>query len=987
MNKRKIEISNDAKQILFFVLLFIIGIFGITVCFMLWGNSRQVYNDVIREYTSMLGSNKSLEIWMGYGSAILGIIAMFVFVMLRNKKNNDLSKDICIDDKNGRYFEETLWLIAFLIFLFFDFLNNKNASIFIIVPLLLIGLTYIKDKKYVVLGGSLYFVFIYAEFAIYQLYIYLGGQKDLKVTLALLIAAFVVLTLLFTNVKTRDVVTYKLILLLQSVMPFLLFAYLKNSYLYQNQIVFIQIPLQITLFIFGLFLVLAVVNLQEIKKRWSGFEANARPYVSCVTCMMLLTFNRFNGHTAFVPEDLRHPYENILTFSQIFEHGTKLYSGYYPFSGLFAVVHGAFFSVFGNGEASNYNLSSNVFYLCVSVIVAILICKHLEGTTRLLTALIFTVGSAHYFSYDYDRVSFILPIILLLTLPELIENKNKWLMLWIVTSFWHVLYYPVYGAAVSLAFAPLGIWQFISYVRSGELTKDIRRKEIWIHWALCVIPILLCLPTLLRLLLHSKVVSKQTIYEAGMSRFGQILPDDFLSIIPSDIVRRILFYSFTFLIFASVIWISFGMFFEFASIKIKNRKININISEKALIVIVNGIVFLVSISFVMVRLDAGYLYARGTGAIFAAFVVFIVIANRFLDRKKALWLCAYAFMLIAMTTEEGFDKVDYYGKLRACYSVPDDYVYIVDEEIEHLGEGFVETETGGRIKYATTNFSALDKNLNYLAVTKDFGEHYLLGLKGSASIELATVKGYDIATEMANAVVNNGSIVGSYVDSTNCYYFYYWLLNSGKYFWDKEQSLFLPNNGLYSIEEIYEKNKTVISNTDSIIDLAKTPAAWGQSIKELTPIFESKDKADYPVVVKNDRIIIQCPEESRGKDMDFLYLEFDQLANDYQLIQFGWHDEYIQESTGTVFDNLYSKWYNPDMFVVLSWQNETGDYYGISCWVDKGQLLIPLGMGSGWLMNKHSQLEIFLVKDGNMVPIPDIADIRFLKLREIEIED
>ena len=52
--------------------------------------------------------------------------------------------------------------------------------------------------------------------------------------------------------------------------------------------------------------------------------------------------------------------------------------------------------------------------------------------------------------------------------------------------------------------------------------------------------------------------------------------------------------------------------------------------------------------------------------------------------------------------------------------------------------------------------------------------------------------------------------------------------------------------------------------------------------------------------------------------------------------------------------------------------------------MDEGKLLIPLGAGRGWLLNRHSDIKIQMTEDNEIVVPLEPENIRFLKLREVE---
>ena len=123
-------------------------------------------------------------------------------------------------------------------------------------------------------------------------------------------------------------------------------------------------------------------------------------------------------------------------------------------------------------------MTNNLFYLIVIIGIVWLIDKQVDRIYVFLISLVFYVLS-------YNRLVFVLPIMLLLIWPKLVEKKNTWLMVWFLTSLFQGLYYPLYGVATCVGFFPMGLWQVVTYIKSGELKKDIRTIRFWIGWGFC----------------------------------------------------------------------------------------------------------------------------------------------------------------------------------------------------------------------------------------------------------------------------------------------------------------------------------------------------------------------------------------------------------------------------------------------------------------------------------------------------------------------
>ena len=68
---------------------------------------------------------------------------------------------------------------------------------------------------------------------------------------------------------------------------------------------------------------------------------------------------------------------------------------------------------------------------------------------------------------------------------------------------------------------------------------------------------------------------------------------------------------------------------------------------------------------------------------------------------------------------------------------------------------------------------------------------------------------------------------------------------------------------------------------------------------------------------------------------------------------------------------------------IYGYKDENNESHLIMCNMSKGKLLIPVGAGAKWLFNKHSDISIHVFQDDVEVATPNINEIKFLKLREV----
>lgn len=245
----------------------------------------------------------------------------------------------------------------------------------------------------------------------------------------------------------------------------------------------------------------------------------------------------------------------------------------------------------------------------------------------------------------------------------------------------------------------------------------------------------------------------------------------------------------------------------------------------------------------------------------------------------------------------------------------------------------------------------------------------------------ATVKSY-LATEATVAIAKkNHSIIGASFTPFSNYYLYHWLLASGDYYWDVGQKEFIPNNGRYSKEEILKQNKNIELETENV-DLQKTAASWGLSIESLNKLF-NEPKLDYSIKKEERELDVSFARPFDGDIADFIYLEFANMSTNYNYTLYNLSGE-IEQPESKYSKLLMRKNYNPGMTVQIKWYDENNEEHAMIAKMSQGKLLFPIGAGTKWLFNNHSSISIHVLQDDVEIETPELAQIRFLKIREVE---
>lgn len=969
------RLTIEKKKILCLVIMLILGSVFTLIYLAMNGNTDQVFGDIVNEYTAVFQSNKSAERNLLFGLIFTGILVYAVCFFLTIFKHVYKEKTKAIFEENIYISRSKEFICALAAMSATCLLIYGNSYQIIVAAFLYAMILYIIDRELIYVGICTYFLGVFTFISLFRLYAYIGGENSANNMMVAMFSLIISsLPLVFPD-KKKTLIRAALIESL--FIPCGLLIYLSNKYKYGEKIVTIDVPGSVKIFIFLLFAAFVIEALCNLFMNWKVIEKidHAITIGSCVTIM---AFNRFDGTGAVMPTDMHHPFENIIGFSQVFELGQSPFKNYIPVSGMYSIIQGAIFDLFGDGGTfANYYVTNNLFYLLVIILMVVLLKVQLEGAYVLLLSLVF-------FMRTYNRLVFMLPIMLLLIWPKLVEKKNAWIVTFFLTSLFQGLYYPLYGAATCIAFFPLLIWQIVTFVKSGELEKAIKTVRFWIVWGVCVALLFACTGCLLGTLKHMLAMSGQSVLADGISRFGQIVPGWFFPYLGDNhlAIRIGLYCIFTVMIPVGFVWLAFALTAKVADISFDGKRIHIGDVKTACITSSVVIMPIICYTYTFVRLDIDNIYARSSGVLFTGVVLMLIFAWKYVYSERLKLLLVMSMLSIpAVVNTVGIFATDSNSKLAAYYTVPENYIYVENDKIEKLGTGFIYQPVYDGIETTYMRFLDKDRENSYMGDPSVFGYFYLLGIKGDGAMEVApTVKSYSAAEESIEIARKNSSIIAPSFVSYSNYYFYHWLLASGEYYWDEELWEFIPNHGKYSREEIIGQNKNNAIASDGM-DLGKTASSWGASMESLEELF-SDPGIKYDTRTEGNCVIVDFSNGFDGDSADFLYIEFDGMESYFEYTLYNLNGEVTQEESA-LGKYFMKKNYNPNMTVQIRWQDDNSEIHTMNCKMSKGKLLIPLGAGSKWLFNEHNNISVYVYQDGNEILCPDIENIRMLKIQEI----
>lgn len=946
----------------FFIILTAAGCCFTVFYLILTGNANQVYTDIVNEHTAQDASNKSAERNLFYILSLVGGLFYALYFFWMQKKYGREEKTVSTP-------KQTSYLgLAVLALTGFYYLIWQGTNPLLLLASLYFLLLLLVERELASTGLAFFFLTAYAIMALYRLYVTLGGMKESN--FAAVVALAFTISCLFLFLQKRTIAFRRGILICQLFIPFALLLYTASGYLYQGEAMELPVPLRVRVLIYGLIVAFIGEGAWKLKNCWKD-AARTGSILTYGACVSIMAFNRFSGNGAIISGDLHHPMEDIIGYSQVFELGQKLFSEYIPVSGMYSLVHGFLFEMFGHGQLANYAVSQNIFYLLVILAVVLLLKVQLKEEMVLLISLLLLVP-------DYNRIIFIIPVMLLLSWPKLIERKNLWLKAWFLTSLVQGLYYPVFGAAVCLGFLPLAIRQIVSLVKTGELKQLVRKPGFWIWWGVCVLPAVLCIPLLLGTLRHTLAMSGQTIYADGLARFGQGVASGFLPYVQAQTLRLILYYLMSFCVIPMVFWLAIALSLKLGVIHLEQKKLVIGDGIAAGLSLSVGLVLLISLSYTVVRLDSGSIYARSVGVIYAVFVMLMVLLWRYLQTDRLKYgLLGFSVFLLTLAGGSGIGILNENGQLQSSYVVPEGYTLVSDSEIEHLGTGFIENGMYESVQDNYERASTLSDENSYIGIYSQFGDYYLSNVKADSVVEINTVRGYEAAKESIDLFRKNYTIIGGKLDPFDNYYYYHWLVCSGDYVYDGDTGNMVPNVAGFPAETVRELNKNLEKGWNGY-SLGRSSSSMGLSMDSLSAIF-TEVEAEYQESVQGNIYRVDFDTPVDGNQADFVYVEFKDMDQNFQYTLGG--SEYTDEEAGFL-RLLMKKDYNPGLYVETLWADDNGETHYMDCDMGQGKLLIPLGAGRQWLLNEHSYLNLYACRGDEIVELPEVAEVKFLKLRE-----
>lgn len=980
------EESNEFKEIFEFLLIFFITL---GVCGALFFhffphllNMPQTFTDIIIETLATTGTNKSGELQLFWCLFILGsCLVSLILIFLRRASflPDFLLKWQATWQKNAKkYVPPYLFLLILPCIIRFALYHTWNMGLFL--SILILWLSYVfanESYKEILLTFTLLYYSIISIFTIISYFSVKGNLSTNLIYIITLVLSSLISGIFLTLKKKEWLISG--IYLYQFLLPFLIVVFFVDTYLYKGQLLRIPYAPFYYVFFIALFLICEITVFVLWKKK--------DKLIAITTPMLIFLYNSFSAAPMYAQPDQHHHGEQMIPWQQVFGLGQELYTEYTPVSGLFPMVSGTIQNVFLNGTVSDYSPAISITMVIFSAVTMLLLAKHVGNTWAIVFSVVFALPC-------YNRQYMVLPILLFLTLPELIKKKGLWLTGYVFCSFLAGLYYPLFGGALLVGLFPFGLWQLITYFQTGMFKTDTKNPFFYIRWVICLVPVILSFSLLCKMLNHTLTYSSQTILADGISLLGQTAPENFLSYISNSDLRNNCYLFIRFFLPITGVWLFLYVLIKYFLLSKHTFAGFSCISNPSLpFGLVAGVITLmISYSYTLVRADYHMVLSRTAPILISIVGIFLPVLlisyGRDFSKPFVTLILAISFslpmLLYTKVDDMKFPNMWVYpngqsdiifddgAKLFTYYTVPDNFFLAKDLDLSEksasiLGDGFM---VGDQIGYINAYEDVIDicssvkEDTTYLGFDGQ-GFYYFNDVKACATGFIPAAKGYEAQQAIIEVAEKNLPVI-FLINAESNYYLYYWMFENG-YLYQAEHNAFYPPQ-LYTM--IFGDEPA-----DDFLDyftgeyghnLGLIASSFGNSYSSLQPLFTDEINILSDFIAYDMFTSYSYKGNFSGKDYDFLYLKVTpdkknekSFSNEQLVVSF--------EADGVLGEKASNR------------------VQSVVCTIKDGTLLIPMGMNPNWLLNNITSIKLEAVSTGEenvTLTSFHIEDAKLLKIRQ-----
>ena len=919
---------------------------------------------------SLYNTNKSLELAIYKSLLLVGSIVSLMFGIKFNNKP--------IENRQPKRPYLYYFLIGLVIatVMFSTIISTKliTAIFFYIIvyslwqnyanKLMLIGFfTYYATTAIIAL-----ITFLVPICSFYEIFYKFGD--DINQIFLLILSMFFTFGIICLWKKLGEKFLNKTILVLQIFLPLNLLIYFKDTYEYGSEIVKLPYP---TLFyvVIGSVILFAFYNIFSfIKKQFNNENLNVKALISLASVLVIFAINSFTSPAQIVPSDLFHHGEQIVEYQQVFGQNLALYKDFTPSSGNYSLLTGTVLKLLGD-SATIYPVAYSLILFCFAIIVGTLSYTLAGSSISLLLG-------ASTGLFIYNRGYLILPILLILTLPKLINNRDLWLKIWILLIVIAGFYYPIYGASMLFATLPFGIIQFKEFLK----TNHRKNFKFWFGWLLVFLAVIAMLPIFLNMAKHILLLANQSMLADGATILNprQFMPKEYLIFLPTGI-------KFVFYILSKIFIPTISVILPITilgTIWFNNKNQDFYKSPLFLVLSSSIIFQIVAFSYTLIAADEGTIISR-TAIVVVPILQYLTLGfytfgkdylNENTKKQLVTLTLILASSIMFSTIFSNWFSCDIKYKIGGLQNdscklsasfkyLNNDYVFVDGKKlnIKKLGKGFMKRENFKKLK-EYNDFIQTHKmqNATFMNLPRIF--YYMLDVKScytDLTYLFQTKKAQDNYINYLNKISQKPIVVD-----------FEYLGNYEILKWIEDNNYVKLKNGWFVYTEDLEKYHLTNSDIEKTSDIFDDEInfdiscnSFGKSIKTLEKTFDRTLFMPVEgVIYGKNSLKIKFKNKINGKEFDYLCLKIN-INEDLSKKFFGGFDDKLL--------TLYKNNQELSKYILnIYWDNKKNQ--PIVTVLGNGELLIPLGYNSNWRNNSHKNL---LIEIENM-PNLKIKKIEFL---------
>lgn len=924
----------------------------------LFSGGYQAFTDFIIENVSQSGLNKSGELALFWlitaGGAILLCLLMLLFMKLI-KKMPSFFQTAPFEDFVAK--KHPICLFATIIPFISYLIIFKQLSLPLLFGSIISIICIFIPRLHPANVLFAYILSYYGLLAILSIACHFTTRAQYSSNVLYTITLFagtllVILSLIVPKYQKNSLFNQRIMAVIQCLLPGLYAIFLIDKYSYGDTIIRVAYAPGYYIFFTGLAMISFAVLIYHLIRYWNEKKEDI---ICAATPIIIFVYHSFCAAPMYAQPDQHHHGEQMIPFNQIFTHGQSLYDTYTPVSGLFPFVNGFIQHIFLGGTVTDYAPAISITMVIFCIITMYFIYKHVGGSYALMFAVLFTLPC-------YNRQYMVLPLLLLLTLPKLLEKPLSWFLCYIGGSFLAGLYYPLFGAAVLLGIFPIACLQMYQMIKEKPKLWTKKNIPAFIGFGILFILIIANVPLLLRILKHTLTYSSQTITADGITLSNQQAPEYFMPFLGTgSVLRHYLYISLRFLLPAISIWI----LVYFAVYALKEKEI-----KRVLVLLSGMITLMISYSYTLVRADTNKILSRTAPILIAIIGIFlpIILIKQYQNTEKekshiilrlnvimgfCLSLPLILYMQVSHTKNpdlwvypdgESQLVMDDDAKLFAYYTVPDTFLKSEDTGLSDryqklLGKGFMVAD---QIHYIEDYAKVIEKcetvsdTVSYMAFDGQ-GFFDYLGVKCYGTGFIPAARSYAAQEEIWNSNPSNLPVI-FYIQPEFDYYIFRSMMDEGYIYRHEDHAFYPPWLCDLLMKNGYDMTPDDYRADCAPFDFGLSASSFGNSYNELIQAQTlSAQETELSSMTTID-----------GSKYDALYMEFS--------------DEKVNAIPGVTFVG------KENLVITVNWSNSDGLQYDcnqVTCRYGNGCILAPMGMNAGWSLSKINHFELTLSAFGS----------------------